>query len=369
MIEPTPRPEVFDTYWRFAAERQAIFMRRIRGEPAPWTTDPILHDHKFCCTYRAADRVSQYVIRQLYADPSAGKADLVFRALALRTFSRPATWERLTEILTDQPSIKDLQDGSFQAALDLVADEGKGLYTSAFILPSGTSSFGSERKHRNHAALFERMFIADEAGDAIPEAGSLEAVYEILRGFPMMGDFLAYQVAIDINYSPATDFSENDFVQAGPGAVRGLEKVFRGLNGWSPKRTILWMVEQQRAQFDRLGLDFPGLWGRPLHGIDAQGLFCETDKYSRVAFPELASNRTRIKAKFTPTREPLTLFFPPKWGLNDKVPQHAVLGAGAPAPGDTWCSAVDDGQPCRRDAATPNGLWCLRHAPMRRRSA
>jgi hypothetical protein len=34
--------ECFDTYWRFAAERQRIFHCRASGMPPPWTADPIL---------------------------------------------------------------------------------------------------------------------------------------------------------------------------------------------------------------------------------------------------------------------------------------------------------------------------------------
>lgn len=64
-MKPTPRKEVFDAYWRFAAERLAIFLRRANGEPGPWTGDPILQQYKFCNTFRAADRVSQYLIRDV----------------------------------------------------------------------------------------------------------------------------------------------------------------------------------------------------------------------------------------------------------------------------------------------------------------
>lgn len=328
MNAPTPRPEVFDTYWRFAAERHAIFTRRISGQAAPWTTDPILREYKFCSTFRAADRVSQYLIRELYADPSASKAELVFRALALRTFSKPATWERLKQLLGAQPRIDDLETSAFQAALDHIHAEGHGLYTAAFILPSGTTSFGNSRKHRNHGDLFARMFIDDAAGDRIAAAGTLQEVFEILSSYPMMGDFLSYQAAIDMNYSTATDFSENDFTVPGPGAVRGLRKVFHNLGDRSPADVIHWMVEHQDQEFERLGLDFPGLWGRPLHAIDAQGLFCETDKYCRVAFPHLESARSKIKARFTATNEPIpSLFFPPKWGINDKLPAGPVLGS------------------------------------------
>lgn len=86
------------------------------------------------------------------------------------------------------------------------------------------------------------------------------------------------------------------------------------------------MVEHQTQEIDRLGLAFGGLWGRPLHAIDCQGLFCETDKYCREAAPELTSGRKRIKARFSVTPEPIRLFFPPKWKINDRLPNGQVLG-------------------------------------------
>jgi hypothetical protein len=86
------------------------------------------------------------------------------------------------------------------------------------------------------------------------------------------------------------------------------------------------MVDRQE-EFERLGLRFGGLWGRPLHAIDCQGLFCETDKYCREAIPELTSARKRIKARFSITQNPIEFLFPPKWGINDKLPVGLVLGA------------------------------------------
>jgi hypothetical protein len=85
------------------------------------------------------------------------------------------------------------------------------------------------------------------------------------------------------------------------------------------------MVEHQEAAFDSLGLPFHGLFGRPLHAIDCQGLFCETDKYCRVARPELSSARKRIKARFQPQSSGIDLFFPPKWGINDTVAQATAV--------------------------------------------
>jgi len=168
--------------------------------------------------------------------------------------------------------------------------------------------------------------LTHDLASTLTAAGSLRAVFEALREYPLIGDFMAYQLAIDLNYSEVVDFSENDFTQPGPGALRGIRKVFENLGDYTPAEAILWMVDNQEQEFQRLGLPFQGLWGRPLHAIDCQGLFCETDKYCREAVPELASARTRIKTRFRPDPGSLTLFFPPKWGINQHLPSQSVLG-------------------------------------------
>jgi hypothetical protein len=41
-IAPLKPTVVYDTYWRFAAERQRIFFRRLQKMSPPWTDDPVL---------------------------------------------------------------------------------------------------------------------------------------------------------------------------------------------------------------------------------------------------------------------------------------------------------------------------------------
>ena len=72
---PTKKTPVFDTYWKFAAERQSIFFNKISGCAWQLTKDPILQLHKFTNAYRASDRVSQYLIRNVIY---SSKFDLMF---------------------------------------------------------------------------------------------------------------------------------------------------------------------------------------------------------------------------------------------------------------------------------------------------
>lgn len=319
MTRPSPRSRIFDLYWYFAAERQAIFEHRVAGDPQPWTTDPIFQTYKFCNVFRAADRVSQYLIRHVaYHDEPVSPADRLFQIVAFRTFSNIDTWEAVRSFLGRYPTLEDLKANNFTKALDHTKKTQTKLYTGAFIL-CATNAYGQSLKHHTHVELFKDMFLRHNLADILLKAQSLQDLYEALHRFPLMGDFMSYQTAIDLNYSDLINFSENDFTQPGPGALRGMKKVFESPGSYSPQELIMWMVENQDAEFNRLGLPFHGLFGRPLHAIDCQGLFCEVDKYCRVAVPELASARSRIKARFSPSQKPLPLFFPPKWGINDKV--------------------------------------------------
>lgn len=316
---------MFDTYWRFAAERQAIFHRRSTGQPGPWTDDPILGHYKFCNTFRASDRVSQYLVREVIYGPHGADLpaeDAFLRIVLFRIFSKESTWD-LLENATGGLARSTFDTDRLAAVLSGAKAKGP-IYTAAFIL-CAANPYGFSTKHQNHLELVRRMFAPGGLGATLARARSLREVYEALIEWPMIGPFLAYQLAVDLNYSEHLDFSEDEFTVPGPGAVRGLHKVFTDFGGNRPEELIKGMVDQQEEHFERLGLRFQDLFGRRLHAIDCQGLFCETDKYSRVAFPDLKSNRQRIKQVHTPSSAALPLFYPPKWGLNGKVPSDGGL--------------------------------------------
>ena len=314
-MEPVARPEVIDAYWRLAAERQKVFFRRLEGQAPPWTEDPILTEYKFCNAYRASDRVSQYLIREvIYADGEYSSEDQLLRIVLFRLFSKPESWELLRGAF-DDITCETFRPDIYGAVLDNAMAAGRKLYTGAFIL-CATRAFGHERKHRNHLALLELMLRPNELPLAVSRARSLRDLYEALARYPLIGPFMAYQLATDINYSELCEFSESEYAVAGPGARRGIAKCFTDRKGWDDARVIAWMTERQAYEFDRRGIDFMSLYGRPLQAIDIQNLLCELDKYARVAFPSLTSNRSRIKARFTPTGPLSTPFYPPKWDLD-----------------------------------------------------
>lgn len=238
---------------------------------------------------------------------------MFLRVILFRLFSRESTWA-LIEDATGGLTRRSLDIQRLGDLLDATRRD-RPIYTSAFIL-CAYNAYGHEHKHRNHLSLVSEMFKRGRLGKSLAKAQSLRDVYQALLTWPMMGPFMSYQLAIDLNYTNLLEFSEDEFTSPGPGAVRGIRKVFSDLGDKRPSDVIMSLVDGQEAEFERFGLDWTNLFGRRLHAIDVQGLFCEIDKYSRVAFPELRSNRVRIKHQFKASAEPLHLFFPPKWGLD-----------------------------------------------------
>jgi hypothetical protein len=307
---------VFDTYWHFAAERQAIFYRRLHDCPGPLTTDPVLRAYRFTNAYRVLDRVSQYLIREVQYRPDRVQQpqEIFFRTVLFKVFNRIDTWEAI-EARVGPITWRTTSLDKIKAILDDRHAHGLRNYSPAYIMPS--PPFNHARKHANHLALIARM-MDDRLPDRLRQSPSLRSVYERLLTYPGFGPFLAFQAAIDLNYSDLLDFDENEFVVAGPGALDGIAKCFTEIDGRPVEQIIEWMVEHQDREFDRLGLTFQALPGRKLHPIDCQNLFCEISKYARVAHPEVAgtSGRLRIKQLYRPSTEPIpSLAFPPKWAI------------------------------------------------------
>jgi len=314
-LKATP---VFDAYWRFATERQRLFMRRVVGSSPPWTTDPVLERYRFTNAYRAADRVSQYLIRHVLYNGAQAPEEIFFRALLFRLFNRIGTWDALVSHF-GIPTISDFQPEIYGRFLDALFERGLRLYSAAYIMPN--PQFGFRRKHRNHLQLLDLM-LREDVPHRIADAKSLETVYAILRSYPSIGAFLGFQFTIDLNYSAFVNFSEMDFVVAGPGARDGIRKCFSDTSGLNETDTIRAVSELREEEFARLGIEFPDLWGRPLQLIDLQNLFCEIDKYARVAFPSIpgASARKRIKQVYRTTNNDLPQWYPPRWCLDVPAP-------------------------------------------------
>lgn len=309
------RQKVYDLYWYFACERQNIFWKKLNNEPSPWTDDKILQTYKFCNSYRVNDRVSQYLLKNvIYNGKKYLDKDMLFRILIFKLFNKESTWELLIDNFGDI-TLKTFDIGKYSKVLENAIKNGIKIYNDAYI-SCANKAFGYDRKHDNHLALLNKMFNIDNIHEKILNCKTMEEAFYIIKSYPLIGNFMAYQLVTDINYSDIVDWKENEFTVAGPGSLRGIKKCFIDKGNMSNEDIIKYMYNNQDKEFKRLNLNFKRIGNRPLQLIDCQNIFCELDKYCRQALPELKSNRSKIKKKYVPKSSKIEYFYPPKWHID-----------------------------------------------------
>lgn len=313
-----------------------MYERRLSDPVGPWTEDAVLSSYRFTNVFRVSDRVSQRLVSDVqYGSQRSQSTDEVFyRTMVFKTWNREDVWDEIERVL-GPVSWQSTPPSEIVKVLDAMHARGERVYSAAYIMPA--PAFGHVRKHANHCALIESM-MQDGLPATLSRTKHLGEVYENLLAYPGIGRFLAFQYAIDLNYSTLLDHAESEFVVAGPGAIDGISKCFSDVDGMTPEETIMWMHDVQDREFERLGMRFEGLFGRRPQPIDLQNCLCEISKYARVVHPEHpgTAGRTRIKQTYSEMgRPPLpTPFLPPRWNVT--VPEYERKPMPTPAQSDLF---------------------------------
>ena len=117
-----------------------MYERRLAGEAAPWTDDPVLRNFRFTNSYRAADRVSQYLIGEVQYGEGRSQApsELFFRTMLFKLFNKIDTWQRLERVI-GPVSWQAADFVAMSRVLSGAIDRGERIYSAAF---TSCRSFG-----------------------------------------------------------------------------------------------------------------------------------------------------------------------------------------------------------------------------------
>jgi len=273
-------------FWNFVVERQAIYHRRmVLGEPQPWTQDRVLREYFFTNVYRELDKGTVFLIRNILK--LQDDKDLLFAIMVYRLFNDIDTFRFL------MLRCKMIKYGKWdwdKAARYLNAYENHGnrVFTDAFTV-TGVKFGGFPDKIRNICWLIYRLQVqTPNLLQRVQSAKSLKHVWEVFNDTQGFGRFLAYELAIDVNYSRLIAFSEDDWVNAGPGCKRGIEWI------WGKRHpTVKWedyitYLRTRQGEFLReIGRDeewhgvYPG-YDLTLRSIEHS--LCEFQKYARAKY-------------------------------------------------------------------------------------
>lgn len=303
-------------FW-FARERQGIYLKRQSGDPWPWTSDHVLQKFRFTNVFRENDATTVW-FREKVRDPMHNRPEVLLATVLFRWFNRTTTGEAIFRQIGDWQG-RGKAKTAWEWYLEtndtdvlrsfIVSFCGKGPYvTGAYIIktPDGLPKLDGVLWCVDQFRTQEKVFrdrgpemtlgcqnLASLALSLNPDLSiekgvplSLESVWEWLRRFPFLGDFMAYEIVTDLRH---TDLLSNapdimTWANPGPGAMRGLNRITgRDLNKRQQKYLF---VTEMRALLE-LSKSDPSLWPNTsaypsLEMRDIEHTLCEFDKYERA---------------------------------------------------------------------------------------
>lgn len=259
---------------QWVRERESIRVKKEKGLPKPWTTDPFLRDYRWCNVRRMDDRVSQELLQSWY-QPDADGSTALAAALLARLINRTAS---LLEITAGRPfSLAALPNA--REALARRAGRGDKVFTAAYIVPGvpGRSKIDSV------CDLVEK--VTGLASTVLKS--SMRDTWAGLIEFDGLGSFLAGQVVADLAelkvgraWPDATTWAP-----VGPGSARGLNRLM-GIPKDKPVSQAAFdqhlpaLIMQLRPLIEAIYAD------RKLTAFDVQNVLCESDKARRLQLKE-----------------------------------------------------------------------------------
>lgn len=278
-------------FWYWINERHRIYLKRKKGKSFPWTEDKILRTYKFTNVFRLLDRVTQELLKRVFTKKNLKRdlSTIVFNIVKFRMFNWPETYDELggfSKRWDEKDAIKKLRQRQKRK---------QKVFTGAYII---TNNGLKEEKIvlvcRSLTAIYkDRKRIAKK----IVKYPRIEDWVEMFSEFPMIGRFIAYELATDVRYlakykvipEPKDTYT---WANAGPGAFRGLNRLHK--RDLHTRISIGQAVKEMQALLykskDRLENHVPRLEMR-----DIEHSLCEYDKYMRVKTKE-----GRPRSKFVP---------------------------------------------------------------------
>lgn len=292
LIYPTNIPA--KPLWYWMTERWHIYFKKERGEPKPWTDDPILQRFRFCNVFREFDKVTKWIhnnIRKPYRD----HPHLWFMLAIARQINLPETLEELM-VTGNWPDREDFTLEGLGRALQARKERGDQVYTGAYMIRAESDRskpWYAWTKQRYIAEIVLGTMWRDRENlvKIIEEAETQEEVWSHVASNKMFfgwGPFMTYEWTTDLTHTRYLNQCRDRLTWAnpGPGALRGLRRLRNPLGHLEPgagyrKEAIEEMRRLLRLSKRYLPPGFPALELR-----DIEHSLCEVDKYLRVWWGE-----------------------------------------------------------------------------------
>ena len=295
--------EELDRYCYWQIEREIIRWKKEELKmPAPWTKDPILQEFKFCQVFREDDRTTRWFAKHI-REPMRDDTKVLMATVIFRWFNLIETGRTLKE--------HDLLlNWDRKKAIEEITKQPKWV-TGAYIVktPNGMDKVTGVAECISNMWTDRNYLMSALLQSVTKEESSLEDTWNLLRDYPYMGPFMAYEVVTDLRHTCLLENAEDimTWANAGPGAMRGLNRL-TGRDLSFSQRSHNWnkeMIDLYETVIDRIHYGLSSI--KPEHNYELreiEGGLCEFDKYSRI-FKKEGRTRSIYKHNDLPIVEDL----------------------------------------------------------------
>jgi len=292
-VVPNIDSKCIKRFFEFVKERHAIYIRRTRGDPWPWTDDLILQAYKFTNVFRELDTGTIW-LRENILEPYADHPELLFNIALYRHYNY---WPLAEEILGKFGMVDDINRGiePFHDLIEFVRKY-KIKYGRAF---TGAHMINCMRGMDKIMYVFgvsafdfwmnrHRLWKADD---------TLKSTFNRILSIIGYGPFLSYEVVTDLRHTKYLKDAGDIMTWAnpGPGAQRGVLRLCDISNfkdsAHPPSVDISFCIDVMRHLLDK-SVGYMPDWMPLLEMRDIEHSLCEWDKYERV---RLGQGRPRSK--------------------------------------------------------------------------
>lgn len=253
-------PDRLATLKFWIEERENIRRAKERGDPKPWTADPIMRTNRFCNVHREDDKVTRW-IRDNWRLPYAGHPNMVGAMAMARLVNWPDTLAELgfPEQWNREHFIRVIADRKAR---------GEKSWTGAYMITAELGA-GSPTKEVSVAKTLDWFF---------EESWDLDTCYDAWLDFqeaPRVGSFISAQIVADLKHTPALSNASDKmtFCAPGPGSTRGMNWLI-GVDGASA-----WAQQDFEEGVNMLREECANV--EPMDAQDMQNCLCELFKYVR----------------------------------------------------------------------------------------
>ena len=284
------KDEQVEKFFYWIEERHRIFMKRLRGESWPWTEDKILREYKFTNPFRENDRTTIW-FRKNIRDPLRKNPNVLMATVIFRWFNLIQTGETLLKYDL-------LENWDSEVAYSVIKPQDKWI-TGAYMIKSPT---GLDKIQGINQCINNLWRDKEELIEKFESADNLHDMWFRLLGYSHLGGFLSYEVVTDLRHTYLGWNAEDidTWANAGPGAMRGLNRIWDRPLAYRPKKQP-WtyeMVQLLKLAKERYKIgefstaNLPDIYLSNIEMRDIEHSLCEFDKYERV---RLGQGRPRSK--------------------------------------------------------------------------